>query len=140
MREAYDLLILGGGAAGSEAAFTVADGGRTRILLVESHHFGGTCTNHGCVPTKALVKAARVAHAMRSATEFGFNPVEVSFDWDRIVARTHRVRDHMLRFGRKPFDEAGVEVAFPAEARLVGRQRVAVDGREVECRAVLLAT
>lgn len=140
MREAYDLLILGAGAAGSEAAFAVADGGRTRILLVESHHFGGTCTNHGCVPTKALVKAARVAQAMRTAPEFGFNPVDVSFDWGRVVARTHRVRDHMLRFGRRPFDEAGVDVAFPAEARLIGKQRVTVDGRVLRAEAVVLAT
>lgn len=133
-------MILGGGAAGSEAAFSAADGGRTRILLTESHHFGGTCTNHGCVPTKALVKAARVAQAMRAAPEFGFNPVEVGFDWTRIRARTHRVRDHMLRFGRRPFDEAGVDVAFPAEARLTGRQRLSVDGRAVSARSIVLAT
>ncbi|MDQ6742993.1 MAG: FAD-dependent oxidoreductase, partial [Candidatus Dormibacteraeota bacterium] len=67
----YDLVIVGGGAAGSEAAFTVADGGRHRILLAESSHFGGTCTNHGCVPTKALVKAARVAHTVRTAGRYG---------------------------------------------------------------------
>lgn len=86
------------------------------------------------------MKAARVAQAMRTAPEFGFNPVDVSFDWTRVKARTHRVRDHMLRFGRKPFDEAGIEVAFPAEARLVGRQRVSVDGKAVAARAILLAT
>src|ERR1051326_7952501 len=51
----YDLVIVGGGAAGSEAAFSVADHGRHRILLAEARHFGGTCTTHGWVPTKALV-------------------------------------------------------------------------------------
>ena len=56
---AYDLVIVGGGAAGSKAALSLAEPGRHRILLVEAEHFGGTCTNHGCVPTKALVKAEK---------------------------------------------------------------------------------
>ena len=140
MRSAYDLVILGGGAAGSEAAFSVADGGRTSILLVESHHFGGTCTNHGCVPTKALVKAARTAHTMRTAADFGFEAMEPRFDWQKVMARANRVRDHMLRFGSKPFTEAGVEIAFPAEARLAGQNRLEVDGRPISAGAVLLAT
>jgi len=87
MRSAYDLVIVGAGAAGSEAALSVADGGRTSILLVESDNFGGTCTNHGCVPTKALVNAARAAHAMRTATEFGFEPVEPRYDWKKVIGR-----------------------------------------------------
>ncbi|TMC04615.1 MAG: FAD-dependent oxidoreductase, partial [Chloroflexi bacterium] len=58
---AYDLVIVGGGAAGSEAAFAAAHGSRHRILLAEARHFGGTCTNHGCVPTKALVRSAKIA-------------------------------------------------------------------------------
>ena len=140
MRSEYDLVILGGGAAGSEAAFSVADGGRTSILLVESHHFGGTCTNHGCVPTKALVKAARTAHVLRTASEFGFEPVEPRFDWSKVIARAYRVRDHMLRFGSTPFTEAGVEVAFPAEGRFTGDHQVEVDGHRIRAGAVLLAT
>lgn len=139
MRAAYDLVIVGGGAAGSEAAFNVADGGRTSILLVESDHFGGTCTNHGCVPTKALVKAARMAHTMRQAGDFGFSGVEPTFDWEKVIGRAYRVRDHMLRFGMTPFNEAGVEVGFPARARLVGERRLEVDGRPVEAGAVVLA-
>ena len=140
MRSAYDLVIVGGGAAGSEAAFSVADGGRTSILLVESHHFGGTCTNHGCVPTKALVKAARVAQAMRGAGKFGLEPVEPRFDWGRVIGRAHEVRDYMLRFGKQPFLDAGVDIEFPAEAMLVGERRLKIGSDTIEAGAVLLAT
>jgi len=139
VESAYDLVIIGGGAAGSEAAFSVADKGRTRILLAESHHFGGTCTNHGCVPTKALVKAARVAQTMRSAGPFGIEPVEPRFDWSKVIGRAYEVRDYMLRFGSKPFIDDGVEIAFPADARLVGEHQVEIDGHRVEAGAVLLA-
>jgi pyruvate/2-oxoglutarate dehydrogenase complex dihydrolipoamide dehydrogenase (E3) component len=140
LRPAYDLVIIGGGAAGSEAAFSVADGGRTSILLVEAHHFGGTCTNHGCVPTKALVKAARVAQAMRTANEFGLGSVEPRFAWGDVIGRAYRIRDHMLREGVAPFTKAGVDVEYPAQAKLVGERRLEVGGRTIEAGAVLLAT
>src|ERR1700694_5951466 len=130
---------MGGGAAGSEAAMSVADGGRTSILLVEAHHFGGTCTNHGCVPTKALVKAARVAQAMRGANEFGIESVEPRFAWGDVIDRAYRVRDHMLREGVAPFLKAGVDVEYPAQARLVGERRLEVGGRPAEARAVVPA-
>ena len=140
MRPAYDLVVIGGGAAGSEAAFSVADGGRTSILLVEAHHFGGTCTNHGCVPTKALVKASRVAQAMPSANVFGLAGVETRFEWDDVIGRAYRIRDHMLREGVVPFTRAGVDVEFPAQARLVGERRLEIGGRTIEAGAVVLAT
>jgi pyruvate/2-oxoglutarate dehydrogenase complex dihydrolipoamide dehydrogenase (E3) component len=136
----YDLVILGGGAAGSEAAFTVADGGQHRILLVESSHFGGTCTNHGCVPTKALVKAAKVVHTVRSAGRYGIRTAEPVVDWPAVIGRADAVRDHMLRFGAEPFQEAGVEVRYPARARLTGERRLEVDGETLEARSVVLAS
>ena len=136
---AYDLVIVGGGAAGSEAAFSVADGGRHRILLAEARHFGGTCTNHGCVPTKALVRAARVAHAVRTGSRFGVYADDLRVEWPEVIARAYAIRDHMLRFGAAPFHEAGIEVRYPAEAVLTGERTLDVDGQPVEARAVLLA-
>jgi pyruvate/2-oxoglutarate dehydrogenase complex dihydrolipoamide dehydrogenase (E3) component len=136
---AYDLVIIGGGAAGSEAAFSVADGGRHRILLAESHHFGGTCTNHGCVPTKALVRAAWIAHTIRTGARFGVYADEPRVEWPEVIARAYAIRDHMLRFGSTPFHEAGVEVRYPAAAVLTGEHTLEVDGQPIEARAVLLA-
>ena len=135
----YDLVIIGGGAAGSEAAFAVADHGRHRILLAEARHFGGTCTNHGCVPTKALVRAAKVAHAVRTGASFGIYAREPRVDWREVVARAFAIRDHMLRFGTRPFDDAGVEVRFPAGAVLTGERTLDVDGERVEAKAVVVA-
>lgn len=137
-------MIIGGGAAGSEAAFSVADGGRTRILLAEAMHFGGTCTNHGCVPTKALVRAAKLLHQSREAARFGVLGGEGEIEWRRAIGRAFQVRDHMLRYGATPFREAGVEVRYPARAVLTGEHRVRIeagggDSDEVEAGAVLVA-
>jgi pyruvate/2-oxoglutarate dehydrogenase complex dihydrolipoamide dehydrogenase (E3) component len=135
----YDLVIVGGGAAGSEAAFAVADGGRHRILLAESSHFGGTCTNHGCVPTKALVRAAKTAYTIRTAGRYGIRAEAPTLDWLAIIGRAYQVRDHMLRFGSAPFEEAGIDVRYPARSVLIGEQCVRVDGETIDARAVLLA-
>jgi pyruvate/2-oxoglutarate dehydrogenase complex dihydrolipoamide dehydrogenase (E3) component len=139
-KPAYDLVIVGGGAAGSEAALTVADGGKSRILLAEAHHFGGTCTNHGCVPTKALVRTAKLLHLIRGAGRYGIKVGAPELEWRRAIGRAFQVRDHMLRFGANPFKNAGVEVRFPCEARLIGERKLLIGGSdEIEARSVLIA-
>jgi pyruvate/2-oxoglutarate dehydrogenase complex dihydrolipoamide dehydrogenase (E3) component len=139
-KPAYDLVIVGGGAAGSEAAFTAADGGKSRILLAEAHHFGGTCTNHGCVPTKALVRTARLLHLIRGAGRYGIKVGAPELEWRRAIGRAFQVRDHMLRFGAKPFKNAGVEVRFPCEAKLTGERKLLIGGSdEIQARSVLIA-
>ena len=136
----YDLVIVGGGAAGSEAAFTVADGGKSKILLAEATHFGGTCTNHGCVPTKALVRTARLLHLIRDADRYGIKVGAPEVEWRRAIGRAHQVRDHMLRLGSNPFKKAGVEVRFPCQALLIGERKLLIDGSdEIEARSVLIA-
>jgi len=136
---AYDLVIVGGGAAGSEAAFTAARRGRHRILLAEAEHFGGTCTNHGCVPTKALVRAARVARSIRTSTRYGVYADEPVVRWPEVIGRAYVVRDHMMRHGVAPFHQAGIEVRYPAQAVLTGERALDVDGEAGEAKAVLLA-
>ena len=139
-KPAYDLVIVGGGAAGSEAAFTASDGGKSKILLAEAYHFGGTCTNHGCVPTKALVRTARVLHLIKDAGRYGINVGAPEVEWRRAIGRAYQVRDHMLRFGSNPFKKAGVEVRFPCEARLVGERKLLIGGSdEIEARSVVIA-
>jgi pyruvate/2-oxoglutarate dehydrogenase complex dihydrolipoamide dehydrogenase (E3) component len=136
---AYDLVIVGGGAAGSEAAFSVAGSEHHRILLVEARHFGGTCTNHGCVPTKALVRSAKVAHAIRTGSRYGIYANEPQVEWPEVIGRAYAVRDYMLRFGVAPFHEHGVDVHYPARAVLTGERTLEVDGKPIEANAVLLA-
>jgi pyruvate/2-oxoglutarate dehydrogenase complex dihydrolipoamide dehydrogenase (E3) component len=139
-KPAYDLVIVGGGAAGSEAAFTVADGGKSKILLVEANHFGGTCTNYGCVPTKALVRTARLLHLIKDAGRYGVNVGAPELEWRRAIGRAYQVRDHMLRFGSNPFKKVGVEVRFPCKARLIGERKLLIGGSdEIEARSVLIA-
>ena len=74
MNETHDLIIIGGGSAGLTAAgFAVQLG--ARVALVEKNRIGGDCTWSGCVPSKALLKTAKVAHQMRTADRYGLPPI-----------------------------------------------------------------
>ena len=70
MSEEFDAIVIGAGQAGPSLAVRLAAAGQ-RVAIVERRHFGGTCINDGCRPTKTLVASARVAHLARRAADFG---------------------------------------------------------------------
>jgi pyruvate/2-oxoglutarate dehydrogenase complex dihydrolipoamide dehydrogenase (E3) component/uncharacterized membrane protein YdjX (TVP38/TMEM64 family) len=85
-----NLVVIGAGAAGLVSAY-IAAAVKARVTLVESHKMGGDCLNYGCVPSKALIKSARVAHAMRHADDYGLEPVEVRFSFRKVMQRVHDI-------------------------------------------------
>ena len=84
----YDrnLIVIGGGAAGLVSAYIAATV-KAKVTLVESHKLGGDCLNYGCVPSKALIKSARIAHQMRRADAYGLTPHDPQFDFRAVMAR-----------------------------------------------------
>lgn len=82
-----DLCVIGAGSAGLCATAFAAQWG-VKVVLVERARMGGECLNMGCVPSMALLAAAKVAHAMRSATPFGITAVEPQVDFAAV--RTHK--------------------------------------------------
>ena len=74
-----DLCIIGAGSGGLSLAASTAQLGLD-VVLIEKHKMGGDCLNYGCVPSKALIAAARRAHQMRTAGQFGIAPVEPQID------------------------------------------------------------
>ncbi len=87
----YDnnLVVIGAGAAGLVSSY-IAAAVKARVTLIEAEKMGGDCLNYGCVPSKALIKSARAAHAMRHAEVYGLTPAEPLIDF-RAVMR--RIRD-----------------------------------------------
>jgi pyruvate/2-oxoglutarate dehydrogenase complex dihydrolipoamide dehydrogenase (E3) component len=82
----FDALIIGGGQAGPSLAGRLAGAGM-KVAIVERNLFGGTCVNTGCIPTKALIASAEVAHQARRAAQFGITTGEVRVDMSRIKQR-----------------------------------------------------
>jgi pyruvate/2-oxoglutarate dehydrogenase complex dihydrolipoamide dehydrogenase (E3) component len=91
MTDAYDAIVIGSGQAGPFLAVRLAGSGM-RTVLIEREHYGGTCLNDGCMPTKTLVASARAAHIARRAADFGVTvggPVGV--DMKAVKARKDRI-------------------------------------------------
>jgi pyruvate/2-oxoglutarate dehydrogenase complex dihydrolipoamide dehydrogenase (E3) component len=133
------MVVIGGGTAGMIAAVGAAGVG-ARVLLAEGERTGGECLWTGCVPSKALIAAARRAHDMRTADRVGLVPTEPDVDLARIMVRVHDViatiepHDSPAQLRRK-----GVEVVR-AHARFLRPGAVAVGDRRVRYRAALIAT
>ncbi len=85
-----NLIVIGGGAAGLVSAY-IAAAVKAKVTLIEAHKMGGDCLNYGCVPSKALIKSAKVAQQMRSAENYGLNASEPSFSFAKVMARVHKI-------------------------------------------------
>src|SRR5215469_12874266 len=79
-KQAYDLLVIGAGAAGSAAVSSV-DKHKLRVGLVERNTLGGTCLNYGCDPTKTMIHVAQLLYAAQHANRFGLRIPQATFEW-----------------------------------------------------------
>jgi len=86
----FDLIVVGGGPGGYVAAIRAAQLGMT-TAIVEEAKLGGICLNWGCIPSKALLRAAEIHRLLHNLDEFGFAADNVRFDISKIVARSRKV-------------------------------------------------
>ncbi|MBH1930717.1 dihydrolipoyl dehydrogenase [Serratia rubidaea] len=143
MHDKYDVLVIGGGPGGYVAAIRAGQLG-LRTALVEKQHLGGICLNWGCIPTKALLHGAEVAHSIAHADQLGFSVGEVSFDLQKLVQFSRSVSQQLTGGVEYLLKKNGVTVLDGA-ARLRGKGQVTVvdaKGDENDYRAdhVILAT
>jgi len=85
-----NLIVIGGGAAGLVSAY-IAAAVKAKVTLIEAHKMGGDCLNYGCVPSKALIKSAKLAHQMRHASNYGLSDTSPSFSFKAVMQRVHDV-------------------------------------------------
>jgi pyruvate/2-oxoglutarate dehydrogenase complex dihydrolipoamide dehydrogenase (E3) component len=140
MGSSYDLTIVGMGSGGMVAAGFAATLG-IRVAAVERSRVGGDCLWTGCVPSKALLASAKVAHHMRTAEEYGIAAVEPDVDtaavWDRIHRVQRKIAD--MEDNAERYEEMGVDVHF-GQATLTGPNSLRVGDEELETRFILLCT
>ena len=85
-----NLVVIGGGAGGLVSAY-IAAVVKAKVTLVEAHKMGGDCLNYGCVPSKALIKSAKLAHQMRHGSTYGLSDTVPVFSFKAVMARIHAV-------------------------------------------------
>ena len=135
-----DVFVIGGGGTGSEVAFSLARTSGMKVALAERDKLGGECNHYGCVPTKVMLRSAKIAALAREADRFGVRIPEVEVDLKAVQQRARDVIDSQSGEGAAPFERVGVRV-FLQEARLLGERRVELsDGTQFEADRVVLAT
>ena len=85
-----NLIVIGGGAGGLVSAY-IAAAVKAKVTLIEAHKMGGDCLNYGCVPSKALIKSAKVAHQMRHADHYGLEAATPKLSFKAVMARVHKI-------------------------------------------------
>ena len=138
--ERHDLTVIGMGSAGLTAAqFATSIG--VDPVAVERARLGGDCLWTGCVPSKALLAAGKVAHHMRTAGEFGIAAVEPDVDLPAVWRRIHAVQQRIAEEddSAERYESLGVRIVR-GDARLTGPTTVEVGGRELESRHILICT
>ncbi|HEX4879163.1 MAG TPA: FAD-dependent oxidoreductase, partial [Limnobacter sp.] len=85
-----NLIVIGAGAAGLVSAY-IAAAVKAKVTLIEAHKMGGDCLNYGCVPSKALIKSAKLAHQMRHAEHYGLGNTQPRFSFKAVMQRVHNV-------------------------------------------------
>jgi pyruvate/2-oxoglutarate dehydrogenase complex dihydrolipoamide dehydrogenase (E3) component/uncharacterized membrane protein YdjX (TVP38/TMEM64 family) len=85
-----NLIVVGAGAGGLVSAY-IAAAVKAKVTLIEAHRMGGDCLNYGCVPSKALIKSATLAHQMRHGANYGLNDTTPTFSFKAVMQRIHEV-------------------------------------------------
>jgi pyruvate/2-oxoglutarate dehydrogenase complex dihydrolipoamide dehydrogenase (E3) component len=137
--ERYHLVVIGGGTAGLVSAAGAAGLG-AKVALIESHLMGGDCLNFGCVPSKAVIRAARAWHDARHGSRFGAPVAEGEGDFAAVMERMRKLRADISKHdSAERFRGLGVDV-YLGEGRFVAEDAIEVGGQRLDFRRAVVAT
>ncbi|MEE4608413.1 MAG: mercuric reductase, partial [Desulfobacteraceae bacterium] len=136
----YNLVVIGAGTAGLVCAAGAAGLG-AKVALIERHLMGGDCLNVGCVPSKAVIRAARAAAAVRDAGALGVHvPKGITIDFGQAIERMRRLRASMAPHDSvQRFSDLGIDV-FIGEGRFVDAHTVEVAGERLAFKKAVIAS
>lgn len=138
MKYDYDIVVIGGGAAGLVAA-TGAAGLGAKTAMIEKNRLGGDCTWNGCIPSKALLKSAQVCSLIRRAEEFGLSTSitpEVMGVMEHVRAVVRKVSTH---HPPEVFEKRGIKVIF-GEPKFIDNRSIAVGNTVVRAKRFIICT
>lgn len=134
-----DICVIGGGSGGLSVAAGASQMGAD-VVLLESGKMGGDCLNYGCVPSKAMIAAARAAHAVRCAGRFGIDSGEPTVDFEKVHDHVHGVIGAIAPHDSvERFEGMGVRV-IQEHGRFVGPDRVQAGDTVITAKRIVIST
>jgi pyruvate/2-oxoglutarate dehydrogenase complex dihydrolipoamide dehydrogenase (E3) component len=135
-----DLVIIGGGAGGLVVASVAAQLGLDVVLVNKQEAMGGDCLHYGCVPSKALIKSAAIAHSLSHADRWGLPAVKPKIDMQAVNQTIKNAIDTIqVHDSRERFEALGCEVVV-GEATFTSPSQIEVAGRQIEAKHIVIAT
>ncbi len=137
----YDVIILGGGPGGYVAAIKAAQMGG-KVALIEKEALGGVCLNWGCIPTKALLKNARVYHDILRSEFYGIEGIEkdkIKVNWPQMLQRKDKVVKRLVMGVEGLMKKNGIDL-YRGFGEVIDPQHVMVGNQQLECSKLILAT
>lgn len=133
-----NLLVIGAGAGGLVSAY-IAAAVKAKVSLIEKHQMGGDCLNTGCVPSKALLRSAKLANELKKAPALGFSGVHGTVDFPAVMERVQRViADIEPHDSVERYTGLGVEV-IQGQAKILSPWSVEVNGQTLTSRNLIIA-
>lgn len=135
----YNLIVIGAGSAGLVSSY-IAAAVKAKVALIEKHRMGGDCLNTGCVPSKALIRSAKVAHDLRRAADFGLTGASVEVDFAKVMDRVKGVIAQVAPHDSvERYRGLGVD-CIEGAAQIVSPYEVEVNGRRLTTKSIIVAT
>jgi len=140
----YDLIVIGAGPGGYVCAIKASQLGK-KTAIIDREWLGGVCLNIGCIPSKALLKNAEVAHILQHrGKDFGFKVTGIELDYGAAVKRSRQVSDRLVKGIEFLMKKNGIDV-FMGQAKILDASTVAVEGvegetQEIKAKDIVVAT
>lgn len=135
----YNMVVIGGGSAGLVTAY-ISSAVKAKVALVEKHKMGGDCLNTGCVPSKAIIKSAKLAHQMKNANKYGLEAMAPQIDFKKVMGRVHNVISKIEPHDSvERYTDLGVE-CIQGSAKIISPWEVEVNGKILTTQNITIAT
>lgn len=135
----YNMVVIGAGSAGLVSAY-IASAVKAKVALIEKHKMGGDCLNTGCVPSKAIIKSAKVMHQFNNSSKYGIDSIEAKTNFKSVMDRIKEVikkiepHDSVERY-----TSLGVE-CFQGDAEVLSPFEVKVNGKTLTTKNIVVST
>lgn len=135
----YDIVVVGGGPGGYVAAVKGARMG-AKVALVEKHKLGGVCYNYGCIPTKTLLKNAKLYEEILTSDKFGLNlKGEIDIDWNKMIERKDKVVDEITDSVKKLLLKNDVDI-YNGFGQIIDKNTVKIEDEQIKTENLIIAT
>lgn len=135
----YNVIVIGGGSAGLVSAY-IAAAVKAKVALIEKNKMGGDCLNNGCVPSKALIRSAKMLSYAKRAKEFGFKKNDIEFEFQDVMKRVQDIikkiepHDSVDRYSKLGVD------CYSGNAKITSPHEVEINGTKLTTRSIIVAT